>query len=200
MQKGTMMNLEHWGWYSIAVSIVLVLMNWIIAVTSSSVAVSAETLHNAVDLLTAVAVLVGLKLSTRKSKSFPYGLYKVENIITIVLAMMILFTAYEIVRKAIFTVPHQLTVNPWMLAAVLVTAAIPLVFSHFELHVGRGANSPALIASAKEYRVHVFTDSIRGPIGAVVRLPARPYCGACDRRCHRQNWLGPALGWDASTA
>jgi len=33
-------------------------------------------IHNIVDLLAAVAVLVGLKLSTRKSKVFPYGLYK----------------------------------------------------------------------------------------------------------------------------
>jgi len=154
------MNLEHWGWYSIVVSVVLVLMNWIIAVTSNSVTVGAETVHNAVDLLTAVAVLIGLKLSTRKSKSFPYGLYKVENIITVILAVMILFTAYEIVRNAIFTVPHQLTVNPWMLAAVLVTAAIPLVFSHYELRAGEGANSPALIASAREYRVHIFTAGI----------------------------------------
>jgi predicted Fe-Mo cluster-binding NifX family protein len=31
------------------------------------------------------------------------------------------------------------------------------VFSHFELRAGRAANSPALIADAKEYRAHVFT-------------------------------------------
>jgi cation diffusion facilitator family transporter len=154
------MNLEQWGWYSIAVSIALVLMNWAIAVTSRSVAVGAETVHNLVDLLTAVAVLIGLKLSTRKSKSFPYGLYKVENIITVALAVMILVTAYEIAKDAIFTLPRQLTVDPWMLGMLLVATTIPLVFSHFELRAGQAANSPVLIASAREYRVHLFTSGI----------------------------------------
>jgi cation diffusion facilitator family transporter len=154
------MNIEHWGWYSIAVSILLVLMNWAIAVTSKSVAAGAETVHNLVDLLTAVAVLIGLKLSTRKSESFPYGLYKVENIITVALAVMILVTAYEIAKDAIFTLPRQLIVDPWMLGMLLVATAIPLVFSHFELRAGQAANSPVLIASAREYRVHLFTSGI----------------------------------------
>jgi predicted Fe-Mo cluster-binding NifX family protein len=37
---------------------------------------------------------------------------------------------------------------------------IPLAFSHFELRAGRAANSPALIADAREYRAHVFTTGI----------------------------------------
>jgi hypothetical protein len=49
--------------------------------------------HNVVDLLTAIGVLMGLKLSTRKSETFPYGLYKLENVIAVVLAGMIFFTA-----------------------------------------------------------------------------------------------------------
>jgi len=44
-----------------------------------------------------------------------------------------------------------------MLGGVVIATVIPLVFSHFELRAGRTANSPALIADAKEYRTHVFT-------------------------------------------
>jgi predicted Fe-Mo cluster-binding NifX family protein len=47
-----------------------------------------------------------------------------------------------------------------MLAGVVVATAIPLVFSHFELRAGRAANSPSLVADAKEYRAHVFTTGI----------------------------------------
>lgn len=151
------MNIERWGWYSIAVNIILALINLVIALASGSLAVGAEMIHNLVDLLTAVGVLIGLKLSTRKSKSFPYGLYKLENVVTVVLAVMIFFTAYEISRDALLTPARQATVDLWMLGGVVVAAAIPLVFSHFELRAGRAANSPALIADAKEYRTHVFT-------------------------------------------
>jgi hypothetical protein len=47
--------------------------------------------------------------------------------------VMILVTAYEIAKNAIFMLPRQLIVNPWMIWMLLVATAIPLVFSHFEL-------------------------------------------------------------------
>jgi predicted Fe-Mo cluster-binding NifX family protein len=47
-----------------------------------------------------------------------------------------------------------------MFGGVVVATAIPLVFSHFELRAGREANSPALIADAREYRAHVFTTGV----------------------------------------
>jgi predicted Fe-Mo cluster-binding NifX family protein len=47
-----------------------------------------------------------------------------------------------------------------MLAVLALTGALPLVFSHFELRAGCAANSPALIADAREYRVHVFTTGL----------------------------------------
>jgi len=153
-------NLERWGWYSIAVNVALGLINLVIARASGSLAVEAEMVHNLVDLLTAVAVLIGLKLSTRKSKDFPYGLYKLENVVAVVLAVMIFFTAYEIARDAFLEPTRQATVSPWMLGGVVVATAIPLGFSHFELRAGRTANSPSLIADAKEYRAHVFTSGI----------------------------------------
>ena len=154
------MNIERWGWYSIAINVVLGLINLVIARASGSLAVEAEMVHNLVDLLTAVAVLIGLRLSTRKSRDFPYGLYKLENVVAVGLAVMIFFTAYEIARDAFFEPTRLATVDPWMLAGVMVATAIPLAFSHFELRAGRAANSPSLIADAKEYRAHVFTTGV----------------------------------------
>jgi cation diffusion facilitator family transporter len=153
-------NIERWGWYSIAVNVILALINLVIATASGSLAVEAEMVHNLVDLLTAVAVLIGLKLSTRKSKAFPYGLHKLENVVAVVLAVMVFFTAYEIARDALLEPTGLATVDPWMLGGVVVAAVIPLAFSHFELRAGRAANSPALIADAREYRAHVFTTGI----------------------------------------
>jgi cation diffusion facilitator family transporter len=154
------MNVERWGWYSIAVNVILALINMAIATASGSLAVKAEMIHNLVDLLTAVAVLIGLKLSTRKSKDFPYGLYKLENVVAVVLAVMIFVTAYEIARDALLEPTRLATLDPWMLGGVVVAAVIPLVFSHFELRAGKAVNSPALIADAREYRAHVFTTGI----------------------------------------
>jgi cation diffusion facilitator family transporter len=168
-----MMGVERWGWYSIAVNVVLAVINLGIALASGSLAVEAEMIHNLVDLLTAIGVLIGLKLSTRKSKAFPYGLYKLENVVTVVLAVMTFITAYEIARDALFAPTRLATVNVWMLVGVVVATAIPLVFSHFELRAGQAANSPALIADAREYRAHVFTTGVvlAALVGQCFHLP-----------------------------
>jgi cation diffusion facilitator family transporter len=140
--------------------VVLSLLNLGIAVASGSLAVAAEMLHNLVDLMSSVAVLVGLKISQRRSKSFPYGLYKVENMIAVGMAGLIFFTGFEIVREAFSASQRQTTVNPWMLAGVILSAVIPLSFSHFELRAGKVANSPSLIAEAQEYRTHILSSGV----------------------------------------
>jgi len=154
------MNVERWGWYSIGVNVVLTLLNLVIAAASGSLAVAAEMVHNLVDLVASIAVLIGLKLSQRKSKSFPYGLYKVENVVAVAIALLIFFTGYEIAREALLAPPRVAFVQPWMLVGVVLSAVIPLVFSHFQMRVGREANSPALMADAQEYRVHVFSSGL----------------------------------------
>lgn len=94
------------------VNVVLAGISAGVAFASGSLAVGAQLVHNLVDLVTAVAVLVGLKLSTRKSKDFPYGLYKLENVIAVGLALMVFLSAYEIARDALFTPRRQATVDP----------------------------------------------------------------------------------------
>jgi len=37
---------------------------------------------------------------------------------------------------------------------------VPLIFSHFQMRVGLAGHSPALIADAREYRVHAFTTGL----------------------------------------
>lgn len=150
-------SIERWGWASIGINILLGLLNLIISIASGSLAVAAETTHNLVDLAASVTVLAGLKISGRRSQAFPYGLYKVENVVSIGMAGLIFFTGYEIVHEAIFATPRTTTVSLWMLAGVMLSAIIPLAFSYFELKASNRANSPSLAAEAHEYRIHVFS-------------------------------------------
>jgi cation diffusion facilitator family transporter len=154
------MKLETWGWWSIALNVLLAALHAAIALRSASLAVTAELVHNVVDLLSAIAVLAGLKLAVRRSRAFPYGLYKVENLVAAGLAVMVFVTGYEVLRHALWLGAAPVSVDGWMLATLVATAILPLGFSHFELRAGRAANSPALIADATEYRVHVLTTGL----------------------------------------
>jgi cation diffusion facilitator family transporter len=148
------------AWASIAVNIFLSLLNLAIAAASGSLAVAAEMVHNLVDLVASVAVLAGVKISERESRAFPYGLYKVENVVAVGVAILIFVSGYEIAKEAIFAEPGAATVNGWMLAGVALSAVIPLAFSIYEMRVGRKLNSPSLMADAQEYRVHVFSSGV----------------------------------------
>jgi cation diffusion facilitator family transporter len=130
-----------------------------------------------VDLVASVAVLLGVKISERESQDFPYGLYKVENLVAVGLAILIFFAGYEIAKEALLAEPEATKVNGWILAGVALSAIVPLAFSVYEMRVGRELNSPSLMADAKEYRVHVFSSGVvfLALVGRLVGLPLERY-------------------------
>jgi cation diffusion facilitator family transporter len=165
------------AWASIAVNLFLSLLNLAIAAASGSLAVAAEMVHNLVDLVAAVAVLAGVKISERESRDFPYGLYKVENVVAVGVAILISSTACEIAKEALSAETRTATVSGWMLAGVALSAVIPLAFSVYEMRVGRELNSPSLMADAQEYRTHVFSSGVvfLALIGQMVGIPLDRY-------------------------
>jgi cation diffusion facilitator family transporter len=165
------------AWASIAVNIFLSLLNLAIALASGSLAVAAEMVHNLVDLVASVAVLAGVKISERESRAFPYGLYKVENVVAVGISILIFFTGYEIAKEALFGETQATTVNAWMLAGVALSAIVPLAFSIYEMRVGRELNSPSLMADAQEYRAHVFSSGVvfLALVGQMIGYPVDRY-------------------------
>ncbi|MBD3308260.1 cation diffusion facilitator family transporter, partial [candidate division KSB3 bacterium] len=91
---------------SILINAGLAGFKFVLGTLSGSVAIVADGIHSTSDIVSSLAVLVGLRLSQRKSKHFPYGLYKVENIIAIVSAMAIFFAGYEIIKEVLFRPSH----------------------------------------------------------------------------------------------
>lgn len=153
-------SIERVGVYSILINLFLLSLNLVLAVLSGSLALAAETTHNLADLSASGAVLAGLKLSQRTHHAFPYGLYKVENVVALIIAFFIFFTAYEVAKEAVFTTERQVVIRPLMLLGVGVAALVPWLFSRYELRVGRAVNSPSLIADAQEFQAHVLSSGV----------------------------------------
>ncbi|WP_158258377.1 cation diffusion facilitator family transporter [Rhodopila globiformis] len=148
------------AWAAIGVNVALSALNLVIAAASGSLAITAEMVHNVVDLAGSAAVLVGVKLSERKSRDFPYGLYKVENVVAVVLSLLVFLTGYEIARDAVLADIAPVRVSGPILGGVVLSAALPFAFSLYVMSVGRQLNSPSLIAVAQEYRTHVLTSGM----------------------------------------
>lgn len=153
-------RLERIGFYSILVNLLLVGLKAGLAITSGSLALAADATDSLVDTFSRLAVLIGLIISQRKSKQFPYGLYKVENVVSIIIALLIFVAGYEIAREAIFAPKVELRLTLWLVLGVGVTIVVPLLFGIYELRLGRRTGSPTLIADGRHFQTDVLSSGV----------------------------------------
>lgn len=152
-----MESAEKTAWLSISVNLVLVGIKTAVTLLSGSLAVRADVFHSLADVISSVIILIGIKISERTVRGFPYGLYKVENLVAMVTSVLILFAGYEIL-KAVFAgatkpLPSQI---PLSLLGIVATILITWTFSRYEEKIGKEIGSPSLIADAR----HVWTDML----------------------------------------
>lgn len=71
---------------SLLVNLSLVGIKLALSSLSGSLALRADAVHSMVDVFGSTALILGIFISGRKSKSFPYGLYKVENLVAVIIS------------------------------------------------------------------------------------------------------------------
>jgi len=152
---------EKIGFYSIGVNLLLVAIKGVLAYLSGSVALVADTIHSSTDLISSITVLAGIKISKRKSKHFPYGLYKVENFVSLLTSLFIFLAGYEIV-KTVFFEPLTLKTEylPYAMGGLVAAMGITFAFSRYELRQGKAIGSPSLIADAKHIRTDMLSSCV----------------------------------------
>ncbi len=151
---------EKTGAYSIGINLILVGIKALLAFLSGSLALIADAMHSFSDVISSATVLAGIKISKRKSKGFPYGLYKVENLVALISAVLIFVVGYQIVCTVFFEQRLLKKGNiPWTVTGVLLTMAITYAFSRYELRRGQEIGSPSLIADAKHIHADMLSSS-----------------------------------------
>lgn len=146
--------------YSLLVNLSLVAIKLTLSFMAGSLALRADAVHSVVDVSGSTALILGLFISGRKTKSFPYGLYKVENVVSVMISILLFVTAYEIVREALTESSVAIPYSSWVLVAVAALIPVPFLFGTYELKVGRRFNSPSLIADGSQFRADVLTSSM----------------------------------------
>ena len=146
---------EKVGVISIGINSFLVALKATLGYWAGSMALLADALHSTTDVIASATVWAGIRLSRRTSRGFPYGLYKVENMVSLVLALLIFLAGYEIVRMVLEGgVELNRSALPYAILGVVCTLVITFAFSRYELKVGKELRSPSLIADAR----HIYTD------------------------------------------
>jgi cation diffusion facilitator family transporter len=147
--------------FSCLVNSALVLAKYYLGETSGSLALKADAIHSFADVISSLTIFLGIIIADRKTKTFPEGLYKVENLVAFFSSFFIFYAAYEIASQAIFeTFPGGITNVALVTASLLLIMGLTAVFSRYELKIGLEVGSPSLMADAK----HVSTDILASSV------------------------------------
>jgi len=145
---------------SILIAFLIFGIKLIAAIITGSIALKAEAFHTLTDFIASLTVYAGLKIAKRKTKSFPYGLYKIENLISVVISLLVLFSGYEIAFEVINSKQTEVKNSIVGIVILIVVVLTSYAFSKYEKKIGKEINSPILIADADHGYIDVLSNVI----------------------------------------
>lgn len=119
-----------------------------------------EGLHTLIDFIISLIIIITLILIYSKyAKKFPYGLFKVEDLIALLLAVLILYSAIEVLIESSHSEIHRITgIEP------LISQFIAIIFVIFSTLLKNKAskvlNSPSLKADVMHTLIDILESSI----------------------------------------
>lgn len=149
--------------YSAYTNLFLALIKGIVGVLSGSVALIADSIHSFSDIFSSLAVYVGLKISQKKpDQKFPYGYYKVETLVSFIIALMIVITGFEIAFESFNDLlnPSIIQFPIISLLTALFSAVISYYLAKYKKNIGHEIGSQALINDGKHSLIDVFSSLI----------------------------------------
>ena len=148
------------SWIGVWDSLFLAIFKGVVGILTGSRALTASALYSLHDVISGVAVLIGLKISTRPAdKEHPYGYGNAEYIVCVFTSILILgatvFLLADCIR-IIFAGEHAPPHWAALAAAVISVLANEVIY-RFNICAYKHMNSPALLAHAKHHRADVIS-------------------------------------------
>ncbi len=153
-------------WISLAILAATAAIQLAIVAVSGSVALLADTIHNATDALTAIPLLIAFRLARRRpTRRYPYGYHRAEDVAGLVIVALIAISAVAAIIEAVDRLvhPRPLDAAGWVLAAGVLGLIGNEAVAQYRVRVGRRIGSAALVADG----LHARTDGLTS-LGVVV--------------------------------
>ena len=154
------MAVRRVAFYALLLNLGLGIMKGIIALDSKSLAVTAGAIDSGIDAFASLILFAGVSLSTRKTPSFPLGLYKIENLISIIVAFFIFFAGYEIAREIFQHSTAVPRISMTVLLLLLVGIVSIYLFGRYAIAMGKRTGSPTLLAEGRHRQVDVLSSLV----------------------------------------
>ena len=131
-----------------------------LAIFTGSLAITASAIDSGTDAVASLFIYGGVRLSTRKSRSFPLGLYKLENVASVTISLFIFIAGYEIVKQIVSSSDSIPQITPISIFLLAGSSLSIFGFGQYALHVGKKTQSPVLIAEGRHRQVDVLSSIV----------------------------------------
>lgn len=169
----------HISFVTIVVNIVLSLFKLIAGIIANSAAMVSDAIHSASDVVSTVAVMVGIKMSRKNSdKEHPYGHERIECIASLILAIILFITGLAIGYGALKSIIDRTYITKKSIGTLALIAAIISIgvkewMFHYTKRAAKRINSTALMADAWHHRTDALS-SVGALIGIALSMAGFP--------------------------
>lgn len=127
---------------------------------SGSTALIGDAWHHLKDVAGSASVYTAIKLAKIQNESFPYGLYKIEDLVALGMAILIFGVGYELIEEVLETPTHEVQHVSYTIIAIIVCLLIKFFFGHYEYRVAKQTHSPGLTADARHFLADVWASLV----------------------------------------
>ncbi|MCL2571937.1 MAG: cation diffusion facilitator family transporter [Defluviitaleaceae bacterium] len=151
------------GVSGILLNIILSVLKFIVGAITNSVAITADAFNNLTDCLTSLLTILGFRWSAKPAdREHPFGHARIEYLISLAVAGIILVTGYEVVRSSITAIidPETLYFSIWAVVVMVFSMVVKLWMMVFNKKLGKAINSNTLMAVGVDSRNDVLINAV----------------------------------------
>ncbi|MHA1144057.1 MAG: cation diffusion facilitator family transporter [Candidatus Helarchaeota archaeon] len=142
----------------LVLNVFLFIFKMIFGFMTRSIALQADAFDSITDVVMVITGLVGIIFATKKpNERFPYGYYKTENIVSLIIALLIFYTAYDIIMNSIqaiqgffLGIPREILVSPEVFIFLFISLGFSIFLTIFLKISGKKSQSVIIQSEANE--------------------------------------------------
>jgi cation diffusion facilitator family transporter len=167
---------ERGAWTSIIAYIVLAGAKLTIGYVFFSEALLADGLNNSTDIVSSIAVLIGLRISQKPpDEDHPYGHFRAETLAALIASFIMMVVGLQVLYQAVTKLITNEVETPSMIAAWTALACSVIIYGvyRYNLKLAKRVNSQAVMAAAQDNRSDALVGmgAFVGIIGTRLGLP-----------------------------
>lgn len=142
---------------------ILCIMKILIGLISGSIAIVADAINNLADASSSVITLAGFKLASMpEDEEHPYGHARIEYLAGMAVSVIIILVGAELAKSSFSKILHPSPLEfSWAIIVILILSiAIKIWQSRFNISAGKKINSLTLIATGADSRNDVISTSV----------------------------------------